>query len=61
MATATEERLGEMRRRIDRLEAKAQSSEADARSRMQRQVETLREEQESARSSGRRHPGAVEE
>lgn len=61
MATATEERLGEMRRRIDRLEAKAQSSEADARSRMQRQVDTLREEQESARSSARRHAGAVEE
>ena len=42
MATATDEHLGEVRRRIDRLEVKAQLGSADAKSRMQRYIEPLR-------------------
>jgi hypothetical protein len=61
MATTTNEHLGEVRRRIDRLEVKAQLGSADAKSRMQRYIETLRREEESARASARERAAAVEE
>ena len=53
MATTTNEHLGEVRRRIDRLEVKAQLGSADAKSRMQQYIEPLRREEESARASTR--------
>jgi DNA repair exonuclease SbcCD ATPase subunit len=61
MATTTNEHLGEVRRRIDRLEVKAQLGTADAKSRMQRYIETLRRDEESARASARERAAAVEE
>jgi hypothetical protein len=61
MATTTNEHLGEVRRRIDRLEVKAQLGSADAKSRMQRYIEPLRREEESARASAREREAAVEE
>jgi DNA repair exonuclease SbcCD ATPase subunit len=61
MATATNERLGEVRRRIDRLEVEVQRGTADAKSRMQRYIETLRRDEESAWASARERAAAVEE
>jgi hypothetical protein len=61
MATGTEERLGELRRRIDRLEASARSGATDATSRLQRHVTTLRRDEQAARASARQHAAAVEE
>jgi hypothetical protein len=61
MATTTNKHLGEVRRRIDRLEVKAQLGSADAKSRMQRYIETLRRDEESARASARERAAAVEE
>ena len=61
MATTTNEHLGEVRRRIDRLEVKAQLGSADATSRLQRYIETLRREEESAGASVRERAAAVEE
>jgi hypothetical protein len=60
MATATNERLGEVRRRIARLEVQAQRGTADARSRMQRYIDTLRREEESTRASARERAAAVD-
>jgi hypothetical protein len=60
MATATNERLGEVRRRIARLEVEAQRGTADAKSRMQRYIDTLRREEESARASARERAAAVD-
>jgi hypothetical protein len=61
MTTATEARLGSLRRRIDRLELKAQIGAADARSRMQQHVDELRDEQQAASVSIHHHAGAAEE
>jgi hypothetical protein len=61
MATTTNEHLGEVRRRIDRLEVKAQLGSADAKSRMQRYIEPLRREEESARASARERAAAIDE
>jgi hypothetical protein len=61
MATATDEHLGEVRRRIDRLEVKAHGGTADAKSRMQRYIDTLRRDEESARASTRERAAAVDE
>jgi hypothetical protein len=61
MATATNEHLGEVRRRIARLEVQAQRGTADARSRMQRYIDTLRREEESARASARERAAADDE
>ena len=61
MATATDEHLREVRRRIDRLEAKAKLGTADAKSRMQRYIDTLRRDEESARASTRERTAAVDE
>jgi DNA repair exonuclease SbcCD ATPase subunit len=60
MATATNERLGEVRRRIARLEVQAQRGTADAKSRMQRYIDTLRRDEESARASARERAAAVD-
>jgi hypothetical protein len=61
MATATNERLGEMRHRIARLEVQAQRGTADAKSRMQRYIDTLRLDEESAQASARERAAAVDE
>jgi hypothetical protein len=61
MATATDERLGEVRRRIARLEVEVQRGTADAKSRMQRYIETLRHDEESARASARERAAAADE
>jgi hypothetical protein len=61
MAATTSEHLGEVRRRIDRLEVKAQLGSADAKSRMQRYIETVRREEESARASAREREAAIDE
>jgi hypothetical protein len=61
MATATHERLGEARRRIACLEVKAQRGTADARSRMQPYIDTLRRDEESARASAHKQAAAVDE
>jgi hypothetical protein len=52
MGTATvEERLAEMRRQIEQLEAKGRSSTGEAKARIQRQLGALREQQASARAA----------
>jgi hypothetical protein len=61
MATTTTKHLGDVRRRIDRLEVKAQLGTADAKSRMQRYIETLRRDEESARVDAHERAAAVEE
>ena len=61
MATATNEHLGEARRRIDRLEVQAQRGTADAKSRMQRYLDGLRRDEEFARASAREQAAAVDE
>jgi len=58
--TATNERLGEVRRRIARLEVQAKRGTADAESRMQRYIDTLRREEESARASALEREAAVD-
>ena len=60
MATATNERLGEVRRRIARLEVQTKRGTDDAKSRMQRYLDTLRREEESARASARERAAAVD-
>jgi hypothetical protein len=50
-ATAADERLDEMRRQIEALEAKGRSSTGDAKSRIQRQLGTLRQQEGSARAA----------
>jgi hypothetical protein len=60
MPTATNERLGEVRRRIARLEVQAQRGTADAKSRLQRDVDTLRREEVSTRASARERAAAVD-
>jgi hypothetical protein len=61
MAKTTTEHLGEVRRRIDRLEVKALLGPADATSRLQRYIDTLRRDEESARAAARERAAAVEE
>ena len=61
MATAIDERLGEVHYRIARLEVEAQRGTADAKSRMQRYIDTLRLEEESARASARERAAAVDD
>jgi hypothetical protein len=61
MATATNERLGEARRRIARLEVEAQRGTTDAKYRMQRYIDTVRREEESARASAYERAAAVDE
>ena len=61
MATATDERLGEARRRIARLEVETRRGTSDAQSRMQRYVNSLRRDEESARLSAHERAAAVDE
>ena len=61
MATATDDRLGELRRRIACLEVEAQRNTADARSRMQRYIDSLRRDEHSARASADEQAAAVDE
>jgi hypothetical protein len=61
MATATNDYLGEARRRIARLEVQAQRGTADAKFRMQRYIDTLRLDEESARASAHARAAAVDE
>ena len=49
--TTFEERLAEMRRQIDELEAKGRSSAGEAKARLQRELGVLREEEASARAA----------
>ncbi len=51
MPTTTEERLAEMGREIDELEAKACASTGEAKARIERQVGALRRQEGSARSA----------
>lgn len=60
MATGTEDRLGDVRNRIERLEAKAQASAAEVRSRMRPYLDTLEEDAESARAAARARAAAGE-
>ena len=61
MATATNERLGEARRRIARLEVTTQRGTAEAKSRMQQYIDSVRREEESARASARERAAAVDQ
>jgi hypothetical protein len=61
MATATNEYLTDVRRRIERVEVQAQRGTTDAKLRMQRYVDTLRREEEAARASAREQAAAVDE
>ena len=61
MATATDERLVQVRRRIDRIEQRAEVGAADVRSRMQHRARELRDEQLATMISVHRHAGAAEE
>jgi hypothetical protein len=61
MATATNDHLGDVRRRIARLEVQAQRGSADAKLRLRRYIDTLRREEESARASVRERAAAVDE
>jgi hypothetical protein len=61
MATATNDHLGEVRRRIARLEVQTQRGTADAKLRMQRYIDTLRHEEESARASARERAAAADQ
>ena len=61
MATATDERLGEARRRIARLEVETRRGTADAKSRMRRYIDSLRRDEESARASAHERAAAVDE
>ncbi|HEX2506486.1 MAG TPA: hypothetical protein VHK22_09790 [Gaiellaceae bacterium] len=60
MATATDDRLGELRRRIDSLDQKAQSGSAEAKAHMRRHLDTLRAHQESATASAESRSAAAD-
>ena len=49
--TAVDDRLDEMRRQVEALEAKGRASAGDAKSRIQRQLGTLRQQEGSARAA----------
>lgn len=62
MSTTTiEQQLADVRRRIDRLQARAQAGAAAQRARMQRHVDALHEQEESVRAAARQAPDEVEE
>ena len=61
MATTPDERLDEIRRRLDRLEAKTQRGSAEARAHMQRDLDALEEELAAARASADRRSDTVDE
>ena len=59
MSTKTEERIDEMRDRIDRLEARARADGGRAGESMQGRVEALRRQEASARAAVREHSPAA--
>jgi hypothetical protein len=61
MSTATDERLVEVRRRIDRLEVEAHRATEGSRARMQRYIDTVRRDEESARATVRDRAAAVDD
>ena len=60
MPTATDNRLGELRHRIERLEANAEAGAAEGKSRMSRYIDTLKEDEQSARAAARDRAAAGE-
>ena len=61
MATATNERLGEARRRIARLEVTTQRGTTETKSRMQRYIDSVRREEAFARASAHERAAAVDQ
>lgn len=59
--TAVDERLDEMRRQIEALEAKGRSSTGEAKSRIQRQLGTLRQQETSARAAAEKRTDTFDE
>jgi hypothetical protein len=59
--TAVDERLDEMRRQIEALEAKGRASTGEAKSRIQRQLGTLRQQEASARTAAEQEANAFDE
>ena len=57
----TDDRLADMRRQIDELEAQAASSALEPKSRFQRQLDTLREQEASARATAHQAADAFDE
>lgn len=60
MATAIEDRLGELKSRIEALDARAYDGAAESRGRMQRHLETLRLQDEAAEAAARRRTAEYE-
>ncbi|HZR95150.1 MAG TPA: hypothetical protein VFA56_05615 [Gaiellaceae bacterium] len=61
MATATEERLGAMKRRIDHLEQTARTRAAGVTSWLEQYLDNLKHDEASAREAANREAGAVDE
>jgi hypothetical protein len=59
--TTFEERLAEMGRQIDELEAKGRSSAGEAKARIQRELGALRQQEASARSAVEQHTDGFDE
>jgi hypothetical protein len=59
--TAVDERLDEMRRQIEALEAKGRASTGEAKSRIQRQLGTLRQQEASARVAAEQRTDTFDE
>jgi hypothetical protein len=59
--TAVDERLDEMRRQIEALEAKGRPSTGEAKSRIQRQLGTLRQQEASARAAAEQRTDTFDE
>jgi hypothetical protein len=59
--TQVDERLEQMRRQIDELEAKGGASTGEARSRIQRQLDTLRQQEASARAAADQQKDSFDE
>jgi hypothetical protein len=59
--TTVEERLAEIDRQIDGLDAKARAGGGDAKSRIQRQLGALRQQEASARAAAHERAGAFDE
>jgi uncharacterized protein YjbJ (UPF0337 family) len=58
---AVDERLEQMRRQIDELEAKGRASTGEAKSRIQRQLGALRQQEAVARTAARQHEDSFDE